>query len=96
MEHVRCTNCGSTAIIPDGSGDYCTCEACGSVFYVPKAAAFSKVTLDHTQDVRAWREYLAKQLKLQSESSKARDYGGVKLFAQKILSVLPDDFCAQY
>ena len=96
MEQVRCTNCGSTAIIPDGSGEYCTCEACGSVFYVPKAAAFSKVTLDHTQDVRAWREYLAKQLKLQSESSKARDYGGVKLFAQKILSVLPDDFCAQY
>ena len=96
MEQVRCTNCGSSAIIPDGSGEYCTCEACGSVFYVPKAAAFSKVTLDHTQDVRAWREYLAKQVKLQSESSKARDYGGVKLFAQKILSVLPDDFCAQY
>lgn len=25
-----------------------------------------------------------------------RDYAGVKLFAQKILSVLPDDFCAQF
>ncbi|MDE6401016.1 MAG: toll/interleukin-1 receptor domain-containing protein, partial [Clostridiales bacterium] len=58
--------------------------------------AFSKVTLDRTQDVKAWREYLAKQLRLQQDSNKARDYGGVKLFAQKILSVLPDDFCAQF
>lgn len=96
MEQVRCTNCGSTAIIPEEHGEFCRCEACGSTFNVPRAAAFSKVVLDHTQDVRAWREYLAKQLKLQQESSKARDYGGVKLFAQKILSVLPDDFCAQY
>lgn len=96
MEQVRCTNCGSAAIIPDEHGEFCRCEACGSTFNVPRAAAFSKVVLDHTQDVRAWREYLAKQLKLQQESSKARDYGGVKLFAQKILSVLPDDFCAQY
>jgi len=63
---------------------------------VPRAALFSKVELDHTQDIRAWREYLAKQLRLQQDSSKARDYGGVKLFAQKILSVLPDDFCALY
>lgn len=61
-----------------------------------KASAFSKVELDHTHDIRAWREYLGKQLRLQQESSKARDYGGVKLFAQKILSVLPDDFCAMY
>ncbi len=96
MEQVRCTNCGSTAIIPDGSGEFCKCEACGSTFNVPRAALFSKVELDHTQDIRAWREYLAKQLRLQQDSSKARDYGGVKLFAQKILSVLPDDFCAQY
>lgn len=96
MEQVRCTNCGSTAIIPDGSGEFCVCEACGSTFNVPRAAAFSKVTLDHTQDIRAWREYLAKQLKLQQESMKARDYAGVKLFAQKILSVLPDDFCARF
>lgn len=96
MEQVRCTNCGSTAIIPDGSGEFCKCEACGSTFNVPRAALFSKVELDHTQDIRAWREYLAKQLRLQQDSSKARDYGGVKLFAQKILSVLPDDFCALY
>ena len=96
MEQVRCTNCGSTAIIPEEHGEFCRCEACGSTFNVPRAAAFSKVVLDHTQDVRAWREYLAKQLKLQQESSKARDYGGVKLFAQKILSVLPDDFCAMF
>lgn len=96
MEQVRCTNCGSTAIIPDGSGEFCVCEACGSTFNVSRAAAFSKVELDHTQDVRAWREYLAKQLKLQQESLKSRDYAGVKLFAQKILSVLPDDFCARF
>ncbi len=96
MEQVRCTNCGSTAIIPDDSGEFARCEACGSTFNVPKAAAFSKVTLDRTQDIRAWREYLTKQLKLQQESTKARDYGGVKLFSQKILSVLPDDFCAQF
>lgn len=96
MEHVRCTNCGSTAIVPDGSGEFCRCDACGSTFNVSHAAAFSKVELDHTQDIRAWREYLAKQLHMQQESAKARDYGGVKLFAQKILSVLPDDFCAQY
>ncbi len=96
MEQVRCTNCGSTAIIPDGTGEFCKCEACGSTFAVARAAAFSKVVLDHTQDIRAWREYLAKQLKLQQDSTKARDYGGVKLFAQKILSVLPDDFRAQY
>ncbi len=96
MQQVRCTNCGSTAIIPDESGEFCKCEACGSTFNVPKASAFSKVELDHTQDIRAWREYLAKQLRLQQESSKARDYGGVRLFAQKILSVLPDDFCALY
>lgn len=96
MRQVRCTNCGCTALIPDESGEFCKCEACGSSFNVPKASAFSKVELDHTQDVRAWREYLLKQLRLQQESSKARDYGGVKLFAQKILSVLPDDFCAQY
>ncbi len=96
MLQVRCTNCGSAAVIPDGTGDFCKCEACGSTFYVAKATAFSKVELDHTHDVRAWREYLAKQLRLQQESKKARDYGGVKLFAQKILSVLPDDFCAMY
>lgn len=96
MEQVRCTNCGSTAIIPSDSGDFARCESCGSTFNVPKAAAFSKVTLDHTQDIRAWREYLGKQLKLQQESTKARDFGGVKLFAQKILSVLPDDFCASF
>ncbi len=96
MEQVRCTNCGSTAVIPDGSGEFCKCEACGSTFNVPRAVAFSKVTLDRTQDVRAWREYLAKQLRLQQDSNKARDYGGVKLFAQKILSVLPDDFCAMF
>ena len=96
MEQVRCTNCGSTAIIPEAHGEFCKCEACGSTFSVSRAEAFSKVVLDHTQDVRAWREYLAKQLKLQQESNKSRDYAGVKLFAQKILSVLPDDFCAQY
>lgn len=96
MEQVRCTNCGSTAIIPTDSGEFFTCEACGSTFSVARASAFSKVTLDRTQDIRAWREYLAKQLRLQSDSSKARDYGGVKLFAQKILSVLPDDFCARF
>ena len=96
MLQVRCTNCGSTAIIPDGTGEFCKCEACGSTFVVAKASAFSKVQLDHTHDVRAWREYLKKQLKLQQESTKARDYGGVKLFAQKILSVLPDDFCGTY
>lgn len=96
MEQVRCTNCGSTAVIPDGSGEFVICEACGSTFSMARGAAFSKVTLDHTQDIRAWREYLAKQLKLQQDSTKARDYGGVKLFAQKILSVLPDDFCARY
>lgn len=96
MEQVRCTNCGSTAIIPVDSGEFCECKACGSTFSVPRGLAFSKVQLDHTQDIRAWREYLAKQLRLQQESSKARDYGGVKLFAQKILSVLPDDFCARY
>ncbi|MDE7464485.1 MAG: TIR domain-containing protein [Clostridiales bacterium] len=96
MLQVRCTNCGSTAIVPDGTGEFCKCEACGSTFFVAKANAFSKVQLDHTHDVRAWREYLAKQLRLQQESNKARDYGGVKLFAQKILSVLPDDFCAMY
>lgn len=96
MLQVRCTNCGSCAVIPDGTGDFCKCEACGSTFYVAKATAFSKVELDHTHDVRAWREYLAKQLRLQQESNKARDYGGVKLFAQKILSVLPDDFCSTY
>ena len=96
MEQVRCTNCGSTAIITDDTRDFCICESCGSTFNVGKAAAFSKVTLDHTQDIRAWREYLNKQLKLQLESSKARDYGGVKLFAQKILSVLTDDFCASF
>lgn len=96
MEQVRCTNCGSTAIVPDGSGEFCRCDACGSTFNVSHAAAFSKVQLDHTQDIRAWREYLAKQLHLQQESVKARDYCGVKLFAEKILSVLPDDFCAQY
>ncbi|MBD5131370.1 MAG: toll/interleukin-1 receptor domain-containing protein [Clostridiales bacterium] len=96
MDQVRCTNCGSTAIIPDGTGEFCKCEACGSTFSVKKAEAFSRVVLDHTQDVRAWREYLAKQLKLQQDSNKARDYSGVKLFAQKILSVLPDDFCALY
>lgn len=96
MEQVRCTNCGSTAIIPVDSGEFCECKACGSTFSVPRALAFSKVQLDHTQDIRAWREYLAKQLRLQQESTKARDYGGVKLFAQKILSVLPDDFCARY
>lgn len=96
MEPVRCTNCGSAAILPDGTGEFCKCEACGSTFNVPKAAAFGKVQLDRTQDIRAWREYLAKQLRLQQDSNKARDYGGVKLFAQKILSVLPDDFCASY
>lgn len=96
MEQVRCTNCGSTAIVPDGSGEFCRCDACGSTFNVSHAAAFSKLQLDHTQDIRAWREYLAKQLHMQQESTKSRDYGGVKLFAQKILSVLPDDFCAQY
>ena len=96
MEQVRCTNCGSTAIIPNDSGEFFVCEACGSTFSVARAQAFSKVTLDHTQDIRAWREYLAKQLKLQQDSNKARDYGGVKLFAQKILSVLPDDFCARF
>lgn len=96
MEQVRCTNCGSTAVIPDNSGEFCRCEACGSTFNVPRAVAFSKVTLDRTQDVRAWREYLAKQLRLQQDSNKTRDYGGVKLFAQKILSVLPDDFCALF
>ncbi len=96
MQQVRCTNCGSAAIVPDESGEFCKCEACGSTFNVPKATAFSKVELDHTQDIRAWREYLYKQLRLQQESSKARDYGGVKLFSQKILSVLPDDFCALY
>lgn len=66
------------------------------MFSVSRGEAFSKVQLDHTKDLRAWREYLAKQLKLQQDSVKARDYSGVKLFAQKILSVLPDDFCAQY
>ena len=96
MENVRCTNCGSTAIVTDDGNEFCRCASCGSTFSVKKAAAFSKITLDHTQDVRAWREYLAKQLKLQSESAKARDYSGVKLFAEKILSVLPDDFCALY
>ncbi len=96
MENVRCTNCGSTAIVTEDGNEFCRCESCGSTFSVKKAAAFSKVTLDHTQDLRAWREYLAKQLKLQAESAKARDYGGVKLFAEKILSVLPDDFCALY
>lgn len=96
MEQVRCTNCGSTAIIPGNSGEFCKCEACGSTFSVSRAAAFSSVRLDRSQDVRAWREYLAKQLRLQQDSSKNRDYGGVKLFAQKILSVLPDDFCAQF
>lgn len=96
MKQVRCTNCGSTAIVADESGLFCKCEACGSTFNVPKAEAFSQVKLDHTQDVRAWREYLGKQLKLQMNSNKSRDYGGVKLFAQKILSVLPDDFCATY
>lgn len=96
MEQVRCTNCGSSAVIPDNSGEFCKCEACGSTFNVPRAVAFSKVTLDRSQDVRLWREYLAKQLRLQQESNKARDYGGVKLFAQKILSVLPDDFCAGF
>ncbi len=96
MEQVRCTNCGSTAIIPSDSDEFFKCEACGSTFSVARASAFSKVTLDHTQDIRAWREYLAKQLRLQQDSNKARDYGGVKLFAQKILSVLPDDFCAKY
>ncbi|MCH5163143.1 MAG: TIR domain-containing protein [Clostridiales bacterium] len=96
MLQVRCTNCGYAAIVPDETGEFCKCEACGSTFLVKKATAFSKVELDHTHDVRAWREYLAKQLRLQQESSKARDYGGVKLFAQKILSVLPDDFCAMY
>ena len=96
MEQVRCTNCGSTAIIPNDSGEFCKCEACGSTFSVSRAAAFSSVRLDRSQDVRAWREYLAKQLRLQQDSSKNRDYGGVKLFAQKILTVLPDDFCAQY
>ncbi len=96
MKQVRCTNCGSAAIVPDETGAFVKCEACGSTFNVPKATAFSKVELDHTQDIRAWREYLGKQLRLQQDSSKARDYGGVKLFAQKILSVLPDDFCATY
>ncbi len=96
MEQVRCTNCGSTAIVPDDSGEFCRCEACGSTFCVQRAVEFGKVQLDHTQDIRAWREYLGKQLKLQQDSVKARDYGGVKLFAQKILSVLPDDFRAQY
>ena len=96
MEQVRCTNCGSTAIIPSDSEEFFKCEACGSTFSVARASAFSKVTLDHTQDIHAWREYLAKQLRLQQDSNKARDYGGVKLFAQKILSVLPDDFCAKY
>lgn len=96
MEQVRCTNCGSTAIIREAHDGFCKCEACGSTFNVPRAQEFAKVTLDHTQDIRAWREYLAKQLRLQQESAKARDYGGVKLFAQKILSVLPDDFCARY
>ncbi len=95
MQQVRCTNCGSTAIITEG-GEFCKCEACGSTFSVSRAAEFSKVVLDHTQDIRAWREYLGKQLRLQQESVKARDYSGVKLFAEKILSVLPDDFCALY
>lgn len=95
MEQVRCTNCGSAAVIPE-SGEFCKCESCGSTFCVSRAIEFSKVTLDHTQDIRAWREYLAKQIKLQQDSVKARNYGGVKLFAQKILSVLPDDFCARY
>ena len=75
MEQVRCTNCGSTAIIPNDSGEFFVCEACGSTFSVARAQAFSKVTLDHTQDIRAWREYLAKQLKLQQDRSEERRVG---------------------
>lgn len=96
MEQVRCTNCGSSAIIKENDSDFARCESCGSLFSVKKASDFAKVEIDRAKDIKIWREYMHKQLSIQEASVKKRDYDGVKVFATKILSVLPDDFTAAY
>lgn len=96
MNEVRCTNCGSTALLPDASGEFCKCESCGTLFNVQKAEAFAHIEAERSKDIGLWREYMKKQLAMQEASDKSRDYESVKVFAMKILAVLPDDFCAMW
>lgn len=93
MEKIRCKNCGYTVNITNATGERVKCPACGSLL---RSSAFgAPVRSDNARELSAWREYLSNRLKAQQESGKP-DYVGVKLFAQKILSVLPDDFRARY
>lgn len=96
MKQVRCTQCGSPAVIADTDSSFLKCSSCGSMFSVRKAQEFEKVEIDRTADLKSWREYMYKQLAVQENSTRKRDYESVKVFAAKILSVLPDDFCATY
>lgn len=66
------------------------------MFSVRKASEFDKVEVDRTADLKSWRDYMYKQLAIQEASTRKRDYESVKVFATKILSVLPDDFCALF
>lgn len=85
-----CPNCGCRELGKIKlNGDFGVCPACNESFVMKRAKELAKVEVDKTNDIKALRENLSKEITI-------NDVRAIKRTASELLEIIPTDVSAAY